>query len=178
MIHFVTFWCSFPKDVYAHTSKACGSHGIALSYISVVGCFLSLIGLFLTMATYIIFRYETYLCMYVCAFHMYFSPISLVLFHYCTKKRKHSFSILKPLFSSDIHQSMKRRITSERWAEIYTRCGKIHVKRGILRPIGHDKCLLGKPLAVGKPHLAHTCHTATPHCHLLYISRKRVGVAL
>jgi len=43
-------------DVYAHTSKACGKHGRALSYISVVGCFLSLIGLFFTMVTYIIFR--------------------------------------------------------------------------------------------------------------------------
>ena len=45
------------------------------------------------------------------------------LLDYCTKKRKHSFSILKALFSSDTRQSMKRRITTERWAEIYTRCG-------------------------------------------------------
>eukprot|EP00794_Sanderia_malayensis_P007942 gene7942-8797_t len=43
-------------DVYAKTSKACGDHGKALSYISVVGCFISLIGLFLTILTYAIFR--------------------------------------------------------------------------------------------------------------------------
>ena len=41
--------------------------------------------------------------------------------HYCTKKRKHSFHILKALFSSDTRQSMKRWITTERWAEIYTK---------------------------------------------------------
>ena len=41
---------------------------------------------------------------------------------YCMKKRKHSFHILKVLFSSDTRQSMKRRITTESRAEIYTRC--------------------------------------------------------
>ena len=62
---------------------------------------------------------------------------SLNIFHYSTKKRKHSFHIMKVLFSSDTRQSMKRRITTERRAEIYTRCGQIQVTRGILRPIGH-----------------------------------------
>ena len=38
----------------------------------------------------------------------------LIPFHYCTKKRKHSFRILKVLFSSDTRQSMKRRITTAR----------------------------------------------------------------
>ena len=53
---FFMYICSLSQDVHAHTSKSCGKHARALSYISVVGCFLSLIGLFLTMLTYAIFR--------------------------------------------------------------------------------------------------------------------------
>ena len=60
-----------------------------------------------------------------------------MILHYCTKKRKHSFHILKALLSSDTRQTIKRRITTERWAGIYTRCGYIHVTRRLLRPIGH-----------------------------------------
>ena len=48
-----------------------------------------------------------------------FEVISLELFvfsklHYSTKKRYHVLDILKSLFSSDTHQSMKRRIATER----------------------------------------------------------------
>ena len=45
--------------------------------------------------------------------------------HYSTKKREHSFSILKA-FSFDTLQSMKRRITTERWTEIYSQM-RVHV---------------------------------------------------
>ena len=37
-----------------------------------------------------------------------------------SKKREHSFSILKSSFSSDTRQSMKRRIKTERRTEIYS----------------------------------------------------------
>ena len=49
------------------------------------------------------------------------------LFHYCTKELKHSFSILKAIFSSDTRQSMKRRITTEWWAEIYTNLHLVYI---------------------------------------------------
>ena len=44
------------QDVYAHTSRVCGFHQKMLSYITIIGCFMSLIGLFLTFLTYLMFR--------------------------------------------------------------------------------------------------------------------------
>ncbi|XP_066925498.1 uncharacterized protein [Clytia hemisphaerica] len=43
-------------DVYAETSTICGKHRKIISFITVIGCFLSLIGLFLTFLTYFMFR--------------------------------------------------------------------------------------------------------------------------
>lgn len=43
-------------DVYAHTSRVCGHHQEVISYITIFGCFLSLIGLFITFLTYFMFK--------------------------------------------------------------------------------------------------------------------------
>lgn len=43
-------------DVYANTSIVCGHHKEILSYITIFGCFLSLIGLFITFLTYSMFK--------------------------------------------------------------------------------------------------------------------------
>ena len=43
-------------DIYAHTSKICGQHQEIISYITIIGCFLSLIGLFVTFLTYFMFK--------------------------------------------------------------------------------------------------------------------------
>ncbi|XP_065673373.1 uncharacterized protein LOC100210872 isoform X2 [Hydra vulgaris] len=42
-------------DFYAHTSRVCGFHKVVLTWISIVGCFLSMVGLFLTLLTYLLF---------------------------------------------------------------------------------------------------------------------------
>ena len=50
--------------------------------------------------------------------HLQFTSKTITKFYNSTKKRQHYFDILKKLFSSDTHQSIKRRIVTERLTEI------------------------------------------------------------